>query len=429
MSINIDDVLTRLELGILEESAARTMLESLARESADRAQVAIRRIETDMAAGRLAHAVARSLLDALQGTNTDKTLWIDSKSMVNTQPIKARAPSAPVAEPARQSADIVHITQPPPKKSAPVKPPTRSSTFIAGTVVKGRYRLLDLVGQGRTPLTFNAVDLQAPDNASASVVVKLIIANFDKHPEAYQHLESAVESTRRLVHPHIATPLAVDREGDVAILIYAPLKGRWLSTVLRELRNEGMRPPVALPIFRALAESLAYAHAAGIAHGEFNPRNILLTDDGTPTILNFAIAPALAQAVENYDDPDALDTVTMRAYTEAYSVDPKAASAQGSSDDVYALGLIAYELLSGKHPFRRQSLRSAREQVMPLPPLEPLTPRQNAALARSLSFEVRRHPGDARAFLRRWDGPTTLQTALVTSAVLLVIAAIVWLAL
>src|SRR5690349_12146170 len=102
MSINIDDVLTRLELGILEESAARAMLESLARESADRAQVAIRRIETDMAAGRLAHAVARSLLDALQGTNTDKTLWIDSKSMVNTQPMKARAPAASAAQPARQ---------------------------------------------------------------------------------------------------------------------------------------------------------------------------------------------------------------------------------------------------------------------------------------------------------------------------------------
>lgn len=408
MSINIDDVLTRLELGILDESVARTMLETLARESADRAQAAIRRIEVDMAAGRLAHAVARSLLDALQGSATDKTVWIDSKSMVNTQPMKAR------------------VTQPPPKKTAPAKPPTRSSSFIAGTVVKGRYRLLDLVGQGRTALTFNAVDLEAPDNASASVAVKLIIANFDKHPEAYQHLESAVDSTRRLVHPHIATPLAVDRDDDVAILIYAPLRGRWLSTVLRELRNEGMRPPVALPIFRSLAETLAYAHASGIAHGEFNPRNVLVTDDGTPTVLNFAIAPALVAAVENYDDPDVLDTVTMRAYTEAYSVDPKAASSLEATDDVYALALIAYELLTGKHPFRRQSLRGAREQSMTLPMLEPLTPRQNAALARSLSFEVRRHPRDARAFLRRWDGSGTIQRVLVASIALAAAAAIVW---
>src|SRR5262249_54366395 len=145
MSINIDDVLTRLELGILEESEARTMLESLARESADRAQAAIRRIETDMAAGRLAHAVARSLLDALQGNGTDKAVGTDSKSRGNTGPMKARAPAAPVAEPVRAAADIVHITQPPPKKSAPPKPPTRSSSFVAGTVVKGRYRLLDLV--------------------------------------------------------------------------------------------------------------------------------------------------------------------------------------------------------------------------------------------------------------------------------------------
>jgi Protein kinase domain len=409
MSIDIDDVLTRLALGIMEEKEACKSFELLARENVELAQSAIRRVESALSGGRLSPAVARSLLDALQsGSATDKTVWIDQKSMVSTQPVKvapsAQPPAQPIAKPVARTA-------------------TRSSSFITGTVIKGRYRLLEALGHSRTALTFDAIDMQAPSNTAASITIKLIIANFDAHPAAYTQLEEAVHATRDLHHLHIAVPVAVEREGDVAILVYEPLAGRWLSTIVRELRDQGMELSAALAYWRSLAEALAYAHRHGIAHGEFNPRNILLTGDGTPKILNFGIAPALAQAVES-EDPDALDTLTMRAYTEAYSVDGEIGAEPTPAADTYALALMAFELITGRHPFRRQSLKIARGLAMTVPSIEGLTARQNTTLARAVSYDPRQRLRTASALLKRWDGPSVLKRMSWAIAGALLIAAI-----
>src|SRR5262249_50294538 len=148
------------------------------------------------------------------------------------------------------------------------------------------------------------------------------------------------------------------------------LKGRSLDSLVREVKGKGTGRDIALPIIRGIAEGLAYAHRKGIVHSDLKPGNVYLTEDNTPKILDFGIARAVPSAVPSGEARDEFDAGSLGAYTEAYAtsemiegVDPHPA------DDLYALGIIGYELLTGAHPYKRLSAPAADKERLKPPAL------------------------------------------------------------
>jgi serine/threonine protein kinase len=205
------------------------------------------------------------------------------------------------------------------------------------------------------------------------------------------------------------------------------LQGRTLDAIAREARGKGIGRDTALPIIRGIAEGLAYAHRKGIVHSDLKPGNVFIAEDGTPKILDFGIARAVPSSVPD-GARDEFDAGSLGAYTEAYATDEMIDGVDPHpADDMYALGIIAYELLTGFHPYQRHSAPNARKLGIKPAPLKGLKRREAHAIERCLSFDRRQRPQNAGDFLKLFRGVTALQKAsIAAAAVLALVAGYLW---
>jgi Protein kinase domain len=295
----------------------------------------------------------------------------------------------------------------------------------AGSVVKQRFVLETLIGKGGMGLVFSALDRrkQEASDPNPRVALKILNADFERHPQSLIALQREARKAQTLAHPNVVTVFDFDRDGDAVYMTMELLKGRALEAFVCEGRGKGIEPAIALPMIRGIAEGLAYAHRKGIVHSDLKPGNIFILEDGTPKILDFGIARAVPNATSN-EAPDFFDAGSLGAYTEAYAtaemvngVDPHPA------DDMYALGIIGYELLTGFHPYQRHSAPQARELGVKPPPLKGLKLREARALERCLSFDRTQRPQNAAEFLKLFRGVTPLQQVTFAVTVVLALAA------
>jgi serine/threonine protein kinase len=214
-----------------------------------------------------------------------------------------------------------------------------------------------------------------------------------------------------------------DRDGDVMYMTMELLQGRSLDELVHEARGVGIEPRKALSIVRGIAEGLAYAHRKGIVHSDLKPGNIFILDDGTPKILDFGIARAVPSQGANAA-PDAFDAVVLGGYTEAYATNEMMdGAAPHPADDMYSLGVIGYELITGFHPFERHSAPQARELGIEPPPLTGLKRREARALERCLAFDRAQRPQSAGEFLQAFRGIAPAQKAMIAATIVLALVA------
>jgi serine/threonine protein kinase len=274
--------------------------------------------------------------------------------------------------------------------------PEEPLAVTPGTVLRDRYRIVSHLGAGGIGQVFEAVDLA---NGAEPVTLKVVAVNLRHQPGAFATLQAAVRRTQHLQHENIVTIRNIDRHVDSVFIVMEPLRGRWLSGLIREVRGEGLPYDTAWPIISGIANGLAYAHSHGIVHADLSPHAVFLCEDGTAKIMCFELVHALPMSNESLD---VLDTLTLRAYTEAYAADPWAQQSKPQpADDLYPLGVIAYEMLTGRHPFQRCSMAIARQKGMKFIPIAGLNKRASKLLERCLSFERSDRPETADKFLRR----------------------------
>jgi hypothetical protein len=188
-----------------------------------------------------------------------------------------------------------------------------------------------------------------------------------------------------------------------------------------------VKPEIAMPIIRGIAEGLAYAHRKGIVHSDLKPGNVFIVEDGSPKILDFGIARAVPSSITP-ENQDVFDAGSLGAYTEAYATDEMIDGIDPHpADDLYALGIIGYELLTGFHPYQRHGAPAARKLGIKPPPLKGLKMREAKALERCLSFDRKQRPKDAAEFLKLFRGVSTVQKVSIAAvAVLAVTAGYFW---
>jgi len=179
-----------------------------------------------------------------------------------------------------------------------------------------------------------------------------------------------------------------------------------------------------------MAQGLDYAHRRGIVHSDFKPGNVFLTKQGSVKIFDFGIARAAKRADQASGEMTLFDAGTLGALTPAYaSVSMVEGGDPDIRDDIYALGCVAYELLTGRHPYNKRSALKARNAGMELEQIPGLNRRQWHAMQKVLAYEREEQPQSVREFM---DGlkpraiDKTLLAAGAVAVVLLIIILATW---
>ncbi len=307
----------------------------------------------------------------------------------------------------------------------PAQPAIDASPALApGTVVRDRYRLESLIGAGTMGQVWKAKDLlvEATRDPRPFVAIKLLSRDMQRVEDGMVALEREAGRARVLAHPNIATVFTfdVDPHSGLAFIAMELLSGKPLDELIRE-EPDGVPRERALAMIRGLAAGLAHAHARGIVHCDFKPGNAFATADGTAKILDFGIA-RLARETDRV--ADAFDAGRFSALTPRYATLEMLKGAEPhTADDVYALGLVAYELLSGRHPFDGRSADEVAAHGLRPAVLRDIRRREWRAIERALRVDRSRRWPDAQSFLQALQGVSPWVPALASLAAALALAA------
>ncbi len=279
--------------------------------------------------------------------------------------------------------------------SDPSQQQGHTGELTTGGVIKQRFKLLDVLGIGGLGKVFKGIDLlkQEARDKNPYVAIKLLNEDFKSHPEAFISLQRESSRQQKLAHPNIATVYDFDRVGGPGTPVYITMElmeGQPLNTFIKkEVKKRGGLPfDEAFKIIRQLGAALSYAHERRLVHSDFKPGNAFLCKDGTVKTLDFGIARAVKNPVTGEAEKTLFDPGKLGALTPAYaSLEMLEGEEPDTRDDTYALGCVAYELLTGKHPFNKLPANTARENGLVPAPVKGLKKKQNRALRRALAYE------------------------------------------
>jgi serine/threonine-protein kinase len=224
---------------------------------------------------------------------------------------------------------------------------TLASTL--GTALTGRYVIERELGHGGMATVFLARDLRHDRTVAVKVLARDLVA-----PSGVERFLQEIRITARLSHPHV---LPVHDSGEADGLLYYVMPHIEGETLRERLTREGAPPlPESIRLLRELSDALAYAHAHGVVHRDLKPENVLLSG-GHAVVADFGVAKALAAAAASEAPPNAAESAGVVLGTPAYMA-PEQAVGNAATDhraDLYALGVVGYELLAGVHPFGARS--------------------------------------------------------------------------
>lgn len=260
-----------------------------------------------------------------------------------------------------------------------------------GDTLNGRFVLEECIGFGGMGTVYKALDLRKLEASDRKpyIAIKVLNVQFRGHPKSLIALQREARKAQSLAHPNIVSVYDFDRDRDSSMvyLTMEYLSGKPLSQVLRAPGFAGMPYAEAMRIVKGMGSALAYAHERGFAHCDFKPGNVFLTDAGKVKVIDFGIARVFQKAEEDVD-VTVFDPGSLGALTPAYA-SPEMLEHRDSDprDDIYALGCITYELLTGHHPFNRMSALEARNAGMRPQRPPGLGRRQWRALQCAMAFE------------------------------------------
>jgi serine/threonine-protein kinase len=299
---------------------------------------------------------------SLEG-RVDAALAAPPQTMLGGVGALASAPatgtSTPAAgAPAAKGTALMHAASPPdtgPTGAAAPAPNTLvagSGSSLEGRVIKGRYLIKRLLGEGGMGGVYEGEHIEI----GRRVAIKVVSSHHARDPHIAARIKQEARSTSAIESEHIVQVFDAGEDDDVGLfLVMELLKGEDLSALLSRQGGKGLPPVMAISFMAQAAQGLARAHAARIVHRDLKPANIFICsrDDGTSFVklVDFGIAKLLRDAKEQ--EGGGLTRMGMVIGTPQY-MSPEQAQGLPSVDhrtDIYSLGAVLFEVVSGQSPF------------------------------------------------------------------------------
>jgi predicted Ser/Thr protein kinase len=288
--------------------------------------------------------------------------------------------------------------------STPSAPkPSLDGRFLPGALLANRYRIVSLLGKGGMGEVYRADDL----SVGQQVALKLLPASLARDPEALHRFRNEVRVARQVSHPNVCRVYDLGESDGGYFLSMEYVDGEDLASLLRRIG----RLPVdkALEIARKLCAGLAAAHEKGVLHRDLKPANIMLDGRGQVLLTDFGLA-GLATEITGAD---------VRSGTPAYMAPEQLAGKEVSvRSDIYALGLVLYEIWTGKRAFEANTLAELQRKQAETSPTSPSTlvrdlePAVERVILRCLDPDPSRRPGSALSVAAALPGGDPLAAAL-----------------
>jgi serine/threonine protein kinase len=318
-----------------------------------------------------------------------------------SEPIVATPPAPKVTASTPTTVDVPILREPaaPPVTPAPARKPVLKAVeksaqrpaMAPGTVLGDRYLLEQVIGCGGTAIVFRARDMLSAKGAAPNiqVAVKTPRPELGDPARATKRLKHEFEHARLLSHPSIVRVLDFHEDQGRCFMTMELVEGKLLSHMLRDWT---MLPvPLAYKILGQCAEALNYAHGQNVVHGDFKPGNVFITRDEGVRIVDFGTAAG----------PNANDT-RIPAGTPTYaSPDVLSGEIPDTRDDVFSFACVAYEVLTGQHPFGRLSSLQARDEAKIPPRAWNLSTSQWLSLLSALSWKREQRPASVQDLFTR----------------------------
>ncbi|MBT2537610.1 Stk1 family PASTA domain-containing Ser/Thr kinase [Arthrobacter sp. ISL-69] len=210
------------------------------------------------------------------------------------------------------------------------------SDSLVGTLVDNRYRVQSRLARGGMSTVYLATD----QRLERDVALKVLHPHLVNDGNFLDRLGREAKAAAKLSHPHVVGVLDQGSDGPTAYLVMEYIKGHTLRDVIRE--KGALSPRLALALIDPVVEGLGSAHAAGLIHRDIKPENVLIADDGRIKLGDFG----LARAVTTSTSTGAL--IGTVAYLSPELVLGRTADARS---DIYSVGIMLYEMITGKQPF------------------------------------------------------------------------------
>ena len=232
---------------------------------------------------------------------------------------------------------------------------------------------MEKIGDGGMAVVYKARDRLL----NRYVAVKILKPEFSKDYKFIESFRRESQAAASMTHPHIVNIYDVGREGNINYIVMELIEGKTLSALIQE--KGALKPRDAVIITRQIASALSHAHKNHIIHRDVKPHNILLTADGTAKIADFGIAKAVnSGTIINGDD-------AVMGSVHYFSPEQARGGYVDEKSDIYSLGIVLYEMLTGQVPFDAENpvavaMKHMNEEMIPPSALVPDIPPEVEAI-------------------------------------------------
>jgi serine/threonine-protein kinase len=207
-----------------------------------------------------------------------------------------------------------------------------------GAVLGGRYRLVELLGQGGMATIYRARDSQL----ERDVAVKILRPEYGADPDFNERFRHEAQSAASLNHPSVVAVYDYGTDPVGPFIVMELVEGEDLATIIR--RSGALPPRAAARLVAQAARAVAAAHARGFVHRDIKPGNILVTHEGRVKVADFGIARALSESALTLPG-------TTLGSVHYFSPEQARGELATPASDIYSLGIVLFELLTGKRPW------------------------------------------------------------------------------
>lgn len=294
-------------------------------------------------------------------------------------------------------------------RTTPVGPPSSALSvaagfgqgqFVPGTVLAERFRVLALAGRGGMGEVYRADDLKL----GQPIALKFLPPGLDRDPDRLERFLGEVRTARQVTHPNVCRVYDIGEFDGRHYLSMEFVDGEDLASLLRRIGR--LPEDRATEIARQLCGGLQAAHAQGILHRDLKPANVMIDGRGQVKITDFGLA-ALEHEVKDTE---------IRSGTPDYMAPEQLGGEEVTvQSDIYALGLVLYELYTGKRAFASQRRRGDGESSAPMTPsthVHGMSPAVEQTILRCLEEDPRERPGSATMVAAALPGGDPIAAAL-----------------